>query len=205
MYLLVEWCNMKKLIIINIILVLLIYIVPKEEKKENLEIQENIGVIEEIEAIEEIQEEIIEEQQANITSYSKQCVALIKKYEGCKLQAYKLKGEQYYTIGYGHYGSDVKEGQTITQEQAEKMLEQDLKKYEQAVKRQCNYLELNQNEFDALVSFTYNCGEGSLQKLTGRKTRTKTQIAEKMTAYNNNGMTGLVKRRKEEKNLFLGI
>lgn len=123
---------------------------------------------------------------------------------GCKLEAYKLSGEKYYTIGYGHYGADVKPGQRITQEEAEKMLIEDLKGFTQSVVKQCNYLKLNQNEFDALVSFTYNCGSGNLQKLTANKTRNKEQIANNITSYTKGGMQGLVRRRSEEKKLFLG-
>ena len=47
--------------------------------------------------------------------------------EGLKLEAYKLPGEKYFTIGYGHYGPDVKEGMKISEEKAEKFLEKDIK------------------------------------------------------------------------------
>lgn len=107
----------------------------------------------------------------------------------------------------GHYGTDVTQGMTITQEQADNLLIQDLKTYEADVRRICNYLDLNQNEFDALVSFTYNCGSGNLLKLTKSQTRTKQEISDHIEAYNKgaNGLVlaGLVRRRKEEKELFL--
>lgn len=107
----------------------------------------------------------------------------------------------------GHYGADVTQGMTITQEQADNILIQDLKTYEADVRRICNYLDLNQNEFDALVSFTYNCGSGNLLKLTKSQTRTKQEISDHIEAYNKgaNGLVlaGLVRRRKEEKELFL--
>ncbi len=85
---------------------------------------------------------------------------LIKYYEGCRLTAYKLPGEANWTIGYGHCGSDVYQGMTITQEQADAYFEEDIKVFEESV----NYwndtykLDLNQNQFDALVSITYNFG-----------------------------------------------
>ena len=73
---------------------------------------------------------------------------------------------------------------TITQQKADELLKADLLTYEAHVRRICNYLDLNQNEFDALVSFTYNCGSGNLLKLTKSQTRTKKEIAEHIEAYN---------------------
>ena len=92
-------------------------------------------------------------------STSQNGIELIKSFEGCRLTAYKaVSTEQYYTIGYGHYGSDVYAGMTITQSQAEDMLKNDLKKYEGYVNTFLNNngIDVNQNQFDALVSFTYN-------------------------------------------------
>lgn len=61
-------------------------------------------------------------------------LALIKHWEGCRLTAYKpVKGEKYWTIGWGHYGPDVRQGQTITQTQADAMLKRDLIGYENNV------------------------------------------------------------------------
>ena len=60
-------------------------------------------------------------------------IAYIKEKEGCRLEAYKLQGEDYWTIGYGHSGPDVKQGDKLTQEEADKLFAQDLKKYEAAV------------------------------------------------------------------------
>ncbi len=134
---------------------------------------------------------------------SKNGINLIKKYEGCELTAYKaLSTEVFYTIGYGHYGADVKRGMTITQQQAEEYLKRDLKKFENVVDS-C-YLPLNQNQFDALVSFAYNCGGANLKQLV--KNRTLSQIADAMLLYHKaNGKThaGLMKRREEERKLFL--
>lgn len=139
---------------------------------------------------------------------SKKGLDLIKKYEGCRLTAYKpVAGETYWTIGWGHYGPDVIEGMTITQENADGLLEVDVQAFSNEVNKTCSYLNLNQNEFDALVSFTYNCGAGNLLRLTASKTRTKEEIAEHITAYTKGAggvtLAGLVKRRKEEKELFL--
>lgn len=127
-------------------------------------------------------------------------IDLIKKFEGCKLKAYKCP-TGVWTIGYGHT-SGVKEGQTITQKQADNYLILDLKIFENHVNNL--KLPLNQNQFDALVSFTYNCGPGNLKTLV--KNRSLEQIAEALLLYNKAGGTtllGLLKRRKAERELFL--
>lgn len=132
-------------------------------------------------------------------------IELIKKFEGCKLTAYR-DAVGVLTIGYGHTG-DVKEGQKITQKKADALLISDLEKFEMGV----NLLILakykfTQNEFDALVSFAYNCGLGNLQKLTNYGKRNKGQIADAIPLYNKAGgkvLNGLTKRRKAERDLFL--
>lgn len=133
-------------------------------------------------------------------------IRLIKYFEGCRLTAYKCPAGVW-TIGYGHTAG-VKEGMTITQAQADKYLIEDLEKFEKIVLFFNPTYKFNQNEFDALVSFTYNCGYGNLKNLTKNGTRTKSQIASHITAYNkSNGniLAGLVKRRAAEKELFLTL
>ena len=129
---------------------------------------------------------------------------LIKSFEGCKLTAYKcLPTEKYYTIGFGHYGSDVTAGMKITEEQAEELLVQDCKKAIKNVNSFMSKYNFNQNQFDALVSFAFNVG--SINQLTASGTRTLEQISSKITAYNKSGgrvIEGLVKRRAKEKELF---
>ena len=135
---------------------------------------------------------------------SKKGLELIKKFEGCRLTAYKaLPNEKYYTIGYGHCGSDVKKGQTITQEDADMLLAKDVQKFEYRVNAYKKY-NWTQNEFDALVSFAYNIG--NIDGLTNYGQRSKETIAEKMLFYVKSGgqtISGLVKRRQAEKLLFL--
>ncbi|MCM1220239.1 MAG: lysozyme, partial [Lachnospiraceae bacterium] len=130
---------------------------------------------------------------------------LIKKFEGCRLTAYKCPAGVW-TIGYGHTG-DVKSGQTITQKQADDLLYSDCQKFVGYVNNK-SYVpltdQLNQNQFDALVSFAFNCGQGNLKTLCAN--RTLAEIAEKMTLYNKGGgkvLAGLVRRRAEEQALFL--
>lgn len=132
-------------------------------------------------------------------------LALIKGYEGCRLTAYKaVSTEKYYTIGYGHYGSDVKAGMRISQAQAEAYLVADLAKFEKYVNAY-NLSWINQNRFDALVSFTYNCGAANLKSLLNNGKRTAEQVSSKFASYNKAGgkvLAGLTKRRAAEKKLF---
>ena len=134
---------------------------------------------------------------------SKAGINLIKKYEGLRLKAYKpVPTEKYYTIGYGHYGADVSRETIITETQAEELLKRDLEKFEKAV------TDLNrkwtQDQFDALVSFAFNCGTGNLKKLVSG--RDILQIADAFLLYNKAGgkvLSGLVRRRRMERALFL--
>ena len=132
---------------------------------------------------------------------SEKGINLIKKFEGLRLKAYKpVLSEKLYTIGWGHYG--VSAGAEITIQQAEEYLRRDLLKFERAV----NELNrpFNQNEFDALVSFAYNCGQVNLIKLC--KNRNNDEIADAFLKYNKAGgkvLDGLVKRRQEERTLFM--
>lgn len=201
----------KRLIIINLILIILILKLPEyKTKAEEFEVNNQEQITEQNSIVSSrslTESRIIIEDIIEVTTISENCINLIKKYEGCKLQAYLNKGESYYTIGYGHHGKDVRAGQTITEEQANQLLISDLEYYSNYVLNYCNYLDLTQNELDALVSFTYNTGVGNLQKLTKYQTRTKQEIAEHFLGYVNKGSiyeNGLTKRRIEEKNLFLG-
>ena len=130
-------------------------------------------------------------------------VSLIKSFEGCRLKAYKCPAGVW-TIGYG-YTAGVKEGDTITQETADDYLRNDLAKYEKAVQNYDGIYNFNQNQFDALVSFTYNCGVGNLKNLTQNGKRTLEQISVKLPLYNKAGgvvLRGLQRRRAAEKDLF---
>lgn len=134
---------------------------------------------------------------------SKHGIDLVKRFEGCRLTAYKpVATEKYYTIGFGHYGADVTPTMKITQAQADAFLIADLKKFEEAVS--ATKLALTQCQFDALVSFAYNCGSGNLKKLV--KGRSVLQIADALLAYNKAGgkvLAGLTRRRQAERTLFL--
>jgi GH24 family phage-related lysozyme (muramidase) len=128
-------------------------------------------------------------------------IELIKSFEGCRLAAYKCPAGVW-TIGYGHTAG-VYEGMVISQAQADNMLKSDLKKYEKYVTDNVK-LPLNENQFSALVSFTYNCGVGNLRTLI--KNRNTNQIADAMILYNKASgkvLSGLVRRREAERKLFL--
>ena len=126
---------------------------------------------------------------------------LIKQFEGCHLTAYK-DPVGVLTIGYGHT-KGVKAGQKITQAQANDYLKQDVASAEKAVsKYKYSY---NQNQFDALVSFTFNCGAGNLKQITNNGTRTLAQVSARIPNYNKAGgkvLAGLIRRRAAEKKLF---
>ena len=88
----------------------------------------------------------------------------IKNHEGLRLTAYK-DGGGVWTIGYGHTGSDVREGLTIPLSEAERLLTRDLRVAEGHVNDAVK-VKLTQNQFDALVSFTYNLGGGAFRSST---------------------------------------
>ena len=131
-------------------------------------------------------------------------LALIKQYEGCRLAAYRCAAGVW-TIGYGHTAG-VHSGMTITQAKADAYLQQDIAKFEGYVNNPA-YVpiteQLNQNQFDALVSFAFNLGAGNLRKLC--KGRIAVQIAQAMTQYckaNGKVLAGLKRRRAAEQALF---
>ena len=128
---------------------------------------------------------------------------LIKSFEGCRLSAYRCPAGVL-TIGYGRT-QGVYEGMVITQAQADNMLREDVQVYANAVNQYQSRFNFNQNEYDALVSFTYNCGAGSLANVMSC-CNTKQEIAEECKLYNKGGgvvLAGLVKRREEEYKLFM--
>ena len=133
---------------------------------------------------------------------SENCLELIKKFEGCRLQAYRDPAGVL-TIGFGHTRNVIL-GQKITQERALQYLKDDLIKAQTEVSKYDSRYHWNQNEYDALVSFAFNIG--SLSALTKFGKRSKEEIASKILLYVNAGgkkLEGLVKRRKAEHDLFV--
>ena len=137
---------------------------------------------------------------------------MIERFEGCLLKASnKLDGV--WTIGYGqtgrYYGKRVRKGMTTTKALAHAWLrDHSIKTYEDAV-TQAVKVPLNQNQFDALVSFAYNVGVGALKQSTALRKLNAGDYAgaadalTMWTKCNGKVLAGLVRRRKEERALFL--
>lgn len=135
---------------------------------------------------------------------SQRGINLIKQFEGVRLTAYKCPAGVY-TIGYGHTRG-VRRGMKITEEEASAFLTADLLNSEKAVERYDSVYHWNQNEFDALVSFTFNCGAANLRSLLRNGRRNRSQIAATLPLYRKAGgkvLKGLERRRAAEKALFL--
>ena len=146
----------------------------------------------------------------NNYKYSKDGLHLTEGFEGVRLTAYPdpATGGDPWTIGYGHTGPEVHSGMTITQEQAENYLAEDVKKAEADVNARLN-VEVTQNEFDALVDFAFNCGCGNLnnstllKKLNAGDYEGAAQEFLKWDMAAGHHMAGLLKRRQAEELLFL--
>ena len=138
---------------------------------------------------------------------SQEGLALIKKFEGCKLKAYKCSAGVW-TIGYGHTAG-VKEGDVISQPEADKLLEEDIAKFEDYVNDNV-IVELNEGQFDALVAWTFNLGVGNLRQSTMLKKLNESDYGSvpfEMRRWNKAGgktLDGLIRRRKAESLLFEG-
>ena len=132
-------------------------------------------------------------------------LSLIKRFEGCRLKAYKCSAGVL-TIGYGHTGG-VTETDTITQDDANKLLHEDVAKFEEYVDDNV-IVELNQGQFDALVAWTFNLGPGNLRESTMLKKLNEadyTSVPNEMKRWNKAGgktLDGLIRRRNAEALLF---
>lgn len=131
---------------------------------------------------------------------------IIKDFEGCRLKAY-ICPAGVWTIGYGHT-ANVKPDMVITSTDAERLLRQDLKRFEEAVSSLVK-VPVTPNQFSALVSFTFNIGVGALRNSTLLRKLNSSNYkgaAEEFLRWNKaNGkvLPGLTKRRKAERDLFL--
>jgi len=138
---------------------------------------------------------------------SEEGASLIKKFEGCKLEAYQCAAGVW-TIGYGHT-KEVSEGDVISQFEAEDLLTYDLQEFEGYV---LDYVSvpLKQNEFDALVSWTFNLGSGNLRsstllkKLNDHKYKEVPTEIRRWNKAAGKVLDGLVRRREAESLLFQG-
>lgn len=139
---------------------------------------------------------------------SREGIALIKHFEGFEPKAYQCSAGVW-TVGFG-FTDGVKQGDTITLECAERRLAFELVDYEQAVASLITW-PITQNQFDALVSFAFNLGEGALKRSTLRKVVNagKHDKAEaEFLRWNKAGgkvIAGLTRRRQAEANMFLEL
>lgn len=135
-------------------------------------------------------------------------LALIKAYEGCVLKTY-MDAVGVPTIGYGHTGTEAYPGNEITKHEAESLLLEDLEIFERGVGNMVK-VKLSQNQFDALVAWSFNLGLGSLRASTLLKRLNAgdyASAAQEMLRWDKAGgktLTGLTKRRQAESNLFQG-
>lgn len=132
----------------------------------------------------------------------------IHKWEGFRAQAYRDVGGVW-TIGYGHTGTDVYAGKTITREEADKLFRNDVARAENAVRKYIT-VPLAQHQFDALVSFTYNLGAGALQRSTLRRKINDGEYSAvpselmKWVYVGRQRVQGLINRRTDEGKLWRG-
>ena len=134
-------------------------------------------------------------------------IDLIKHFEGCELKAYKCPAGVW-TIGYGHT-KGVEPGDEWSEDHANHMLEVELEEYEGYVSKYVT-APLGQNQFDALVSWTYNLGGGNLSASTMLKVLNAgeyDEVPNQMLRWNKAGgkvLEGLTRRRQAEADMFCG-
>jgi len=138
---------------------------------------------------------------------SQEGLSLIKRFEGCRLESYKCSANVL-TIGYGHT-SGVKETDTITQDEADKLLQEDVEQFEKYVDDYVT-VKFGQSQFDALVAWTFNLGPGNLRESTLLKVLNNgdyESVPREMKRWNKAAgktLDGLIRRRLAESLLFEG-
>lgn len=139
-------------------------------------------------------------------------VNFISEFEGFEGKIYK-DAAGLPTIGYGHLlktGEEKRFSRGITKAEAIQLLKEDVRESEQAVSRLVE-VNITQNEFDALVSFTFNVGQGNLRSSTLLRKlneNDKNEAADQFLRWNKAGgrvLNGLVRRREAERAMFLGV
>tara|TARA_R110000803_G_scaffold149167_1_gene214626 strand:+ start:2254 stop:2697 length:444 start_codon:yes stop_codon:yes gene_type:complete len=138
---------------------------------------------------------------------SQEGLGLIKKFEGCELNSYKCAAGVW-TIGYGSTHG-IEEGMSISKSRAEELLLEDISEFEDHVMNNVK-VPLNQNQFDAMVSWTFNLGGGNLKSSTllkvlngGDYEDVPNQI-KRWNKANGKVLEGLIRRREAEALLFAG-
>ena len=138
---------------------------------------------------------------------SQEGLALIKKFEGCELEAYKCPAGVW-TIGYGHT-KDVKEGDKINKDEANYLLQEEMIEYESYINDMVD-VDLNQSQYDSMCAWVYNLGPSNLGSSTMLRVLNEgkyDEVPQQMKRWNKaNGevLTGLIRRREAEALLFEG-
>ena len=154
---------------------------------------------------------------------SDKCISMIRHHEGVRFRAYRCPAKLW-TIGVGHvlypiqgalpldkrqdFQLQEQDNRTFSSEEVDGILKSDLARFERGVAIQCP-VELTQGRFDALVSFSFNCGLGTLQRSTLRQKllRGETEdAAQELLKYCMGGgkiLKGLQNRRIDERAMFL--
>ena len=155
---------------------------------------------------------------------SDKCISMIRHHEGVRFRAYRCPAKLW-TLGVGHvlyplqgrlpldqrqdFPLQAQDDRTFTTEEVDGILRNDLARFERGVTTLCP-ISLTQGQFDSLCSFSFNCGLGTLQRSTLRQKllRGETEdAAQELLKYVIGGgrvLPGLVKRRQDERAVFLG-
>lgn len=135
-------------------------------------------------------------------------LALIKRAEGLKLDSYRCPANVA-TIGYGHTGPDVRIPMTITPGEAERLLHEDVARFEDGVTNILCGCPTSSNQFSAMVSLAYNIGLGKFATSTvlkKHKLGNYLGAADAFLLWNRGGgqvLKGLQNRREQERELYL--
>ena len=155
---------------------------------------------------------------------SDKCISMIRHHEGVRFRPYRCPAKLW-TLGVGHvlyplqgrlpldqrqdFRLQAQDDRTFTTEEVDGILHNDLVRFERGVTTLCP-ISLTQGQFDSLCSFSFNCGLGTLQRSTLRQKllRGETEdAAQELLKYVIGGgrvLPGLVKRRQDERAVFLG-
>lgn len=147
---------------------------------------------------------------SNITYISKNGVDFIKGFESFRPTPYKaVSTEKYLTIGYGHYGPDVTPDMVLTEQQASDLFAKDIGSYCRAVANAVTYDKCTQAMFDMMTSLCYNIGTGAFAKSSVASRLNAGDVkgsADAFMMWTKSGgvvLDGLVRRRTDERNIFL--
>jgi lysozyme len=144
----------------------------------------------------------------NLCSYSDAGLVLTRSFEGLRLESYQDSAEVW-TIGYGHTGPEVHDGQRIGEFEAEALLRADLAAAVACVRRTVS-VEITQDQFDALVDFCFNIGRGSFQSSSLLRYVNRGEFESAVVQFGlwvhagGEVAPGLVRRRAAEAALFAG-